>query len=174
MAKIGPEASLQVMVNKCVRSHVPMPHFFFSIDRSRKHSAFEHVHQKARGMIAGIPDTCLIYPGLPAIMIELKAKGSKLIPGSSQDLVGHAILKAGGCWWWCDSVLEYMKILHRLNIPLLPNWELAAASHDATLEGAAIRRAEAGGVVSPARRKPRPSPAALKVMARARAAGIIG
>jgi hypothetical protein len=132
------------------------------------------VREKARGLISGTPDTVLIYPGLPTITIELKAKGQKVKSGSNQELVGQAIMAAGGEWGWCDSVLEYMKILYRIGIPLTGRWDLTAQHRDALLEGAAIRRAEAGGVVSPARRKPRASPAALKVMARARAAGIIG
>jgi len=152
-----------------------MPHFFFSVDRSKRSGQFTHVREKSRGLIAGTPDTVLIYPGLPTIAIELKAKGKKVDTGSSQERVGNAIIAAGGRWGWCDSVTSYMVWLECFGVPLHGRWDLTAKHRDATLESAAIRRAETGGVVSPLRSKPRaarPPKAALNAVARARAAGI--
>lgn len=173
MAKIGPEHALQVQVSHTVRDHVPFPHFFFSIDRSKRSAQFTHVREKARGLVAGTPDTVLIYPGLPTITIELKAKGEKVDPGSNQERVGNAIRAAGGLWSWCDTVSGYMTILQNIGIPLYGRWDLTAQHRDALLESAAIRRAEgsrSSKVRAAARSRPRP--AALKAVARARAAGI--
>lgn len=170
---ITAEHALQVMVNKTIAQHVQHPHFFFSVDRSKRSGQFTHVREKARGLIAGTPDTVLIYPGLPTITIELKAKGEKVKPGSNQELVGNAIIAAGGLWGWCDSVHGCMLFLHYAGVPLIGRWDLTAQHRDALLASAAIRRAE-GSRSSKVRAaaKPRPRAAALKAVARARAAGI--
>lgn len=173
MANIGPEAALQVMVTKCVRAHVQAPHFFTGIDRSKQTGQFTHARQKSRGIIAGVPDTLLIVPGLPAIAIELKAPGNK--PTDMQERVGEAIQAAGGIWGWCDTVLGYMAILLNAGVPLQGRWDLAAAGHDATLASAAIRREEAGGVVSKKRYPPRevkPSPARIRKVEKMRSGGL--
>jgi hypothetical protein len=170
-----PEHELQVMVTKFVRNCVPMPHFFCGIDRSQRHGEFEHVRQKARGLISGTPDTLLIVPGLPAIAIELKAPGNK--PTEAQLRVRDAIQAAGGIWGWCDTVFGYAAILLNAGVPMIGRWDIAAAGHDATLVGAAIRREEAKtGVVSKKRayRRPevKPTTTQLRAVARIRAAGI--
>lgn len=169
MPRIGPEHSLQVLVTKAVRAHVPAGHFFTGIDRAKPSGRFTHVREKARGIVAGVPDTMLLYPGLPAIFIELKAKGGKVEAGSNQEKVGVAIRAAGGLWACCDSVYDYLHTLQHFGVPLQGNWMLAAFNHDATLEGAAIRRDEAKGTVSKRRFAPKPSASKVKAMERVRA-----
>lgn len=152
MANIGPEHALQTMVNKWVRNHVAQPHFFTGIDRTKGTSMLTHVREKARGLVAGTPDTLLIVPNLPAITIELKAKGKKVAEDSQQDQVGKRIQASGGLWGWCDSVHGYAALLRAWDVPLIGAWEIAAEGHDATLLGAAIRREETKtGKVSKAR-----------------------
>jgi hypothetical protein len=166
---ISPEHALQVMIVKAVRAHVPMPHFFFSVDRSKKTGAFTHVREKARGMIAGTPDTVLVYPDHPVVAIELKAKGRKVDADSNQERVGYAIQAAGGLWGWCDSVASFLHLLKTMGIPLVGAWQLTAANYDAVLESAAIRREEAGGKVSKRRfRAPKAPAAKIKASERVR------
>lgn len=184
-----PEWELQVQIAHTVRDHVPMPHLFFSVDRSKRLGRFSHVREKARGMMAGVPDTILIYPGFPVIAIELKAKGERVEPGSTQERVGHAIQAAYGHWTWVDSVHDYMLYLNNIGIPLHGRWDLTAAHRDALLASAAIKREEAGGVVSKKRlrgskahvdrlekayRKPeaKASPARIRKAERIRAGGV--
>jgi len=169
MPKIGPEHALQVLVTKAVRAHVPQPHRFFSIDRSQATGLFTHVREKARGLVAGTPDTVLLYPGLPAIFIELKAKGRKVLPDSNQQKVGNDIRNAGHHWWWCDSVYDYLHTLQRFGVPLQGNWPVAAFNHDATLESAAIKREEAKtGTVSKRRYARKPPASKIKAVERIR------
>jgi hypothetical protein len=155
-----PEHALQVMVAKWVRMNVPMPHHFFASDRSRKQSALQHVREKARGMIAGTPDTHLLLPGHPLIAIELKAPGGR--PTDQQRRVGEAICAAGGMWTWVTSVTEYAAALVSAGVWLEPSAFIAAAGHDATLAGAAIKRAERTGTVSPRRYAAKPSVAQVR------------
>jgi len=165
------EFSLQILLNKWVKECVPTPHFFSSSDRSQKHGRYEHVRQKARGIIAGIPDTQLIVPGFAPIAVELKAPGNK--PTEQQIRVGKAIIAAGGHWDWCDSVFGYWQILYRLGVPLHAHAETAAMAKDATLLNAAIAHEEnKTGRVS-AKRKQEPRYVMSKAMvARVRKVGI--
>lgn len=155
-----PEHNLQIMVTKFVRAFVPAPHFFTGIDRGQRTGRFSHVRQKARGLVSGTPDTLLLVPGLPAITIELKAPGGRLT--EQQLRVGDAIQGAGHGWGWCDSVSGYARILDRLGIPLLQNWDLGAASHDATLASAAIRSEEKKTGRPSKARAPKPSAARIR------------
>ena len=160
MSNAAPEHALQTLVNKWVRLHVPDPKFFCSIDRAQKHGQWEHVRQKARGLVSGMADTILIMPALPPIAVELKAPGNK--PTERQTQVGTAIQNAGGIWGWCDSVAGYAAILRVAGVPLMMSADLAAQHSDAVLASAAIRREEARtGKVSKAR-APKPTPARLR------------
>lgn len=138
-----PEHDLQVKINQWCRENVPQPHFFFAVDRRQKSAAFSHVREKARGHVAGTPDTVLLFPGLPAITIELKAKDKKVEEGGNQDRVGSLIEASGHLWGWCDSVAGYCALLTRFGIPLRPYASVKAEHHDLVLAGAAIKREEA-------------------------------
>ena len=160
MSNAQPEHALQVRINAWVREHVPHPHFFCGIDRAQKHGQWEHVRQKARGLVSGMADTILIMPALPPIAVELKAPGNK--PTERQTQVGTAIQNAGGIWGWCDSVAGYAAILRVAGVPLMMSADLAAQHSDAVLASAAIRREEGKtGKVSKAR-APKPTPARLR------------
>jgi hypothetical protein len=169
--KIGPEHALQVKVNQFVREVVLEPHVFFSIDRSARHAQFEHVRQKARGMIAGISDTVLLCSGIPAIIVELKAPGKT--PDDNQYRFGAAVQSSKHYWGWCDSVAGYRILIAGFGVPMRPDAALIAARHDAALESAAIRREEAmTGKPSPKRKAPPRFTAGKRVQARAAKAGI--
>lgn len=133
-----PEHRLQVRVNRWVREYVPSPHFFFGIDRSQASGQFTHVREKARGLVAGIPDTVLLCPNLPAIAVELKAPRNR--PSDAQELVRDKIVAAGHIWRWTDSVRGYASILETYGVALRAGWLLAAERSDAALSDAAIRR----------------------------------
>lgn len=142
MARDDPEHRLQVQLTKWVRACVLMPHFFTSLDIAKKASAQTRIRDKGRGVISGVPDTVILVPGMPAICIELKAKGKKPVPGGVQEHVGAAIQAAGHIWAWCDSVTGYYLLLRSLRVPLDPRADFWAAHFDAVIEGAAIRREE--------------------------------
>lgn len=146
--RANPERELSVKINQWVRENIPNPHMFFAVDRSKKTGLMTHVRQKAAGMVAGVPDTVLLYPGLPAITIELKARGKKPEPGGSQERVGGVIIESGHLWGWCDSVMGYAGLLQQFGVPIRPSGWLHAHNHDLVLEAAAIKREEAGGVPS--------------------------
>jgi hypothetical protein len=135
------EHALQICVNRWVREYVPQPHFFFAIDRNQASGQFTHVREKARGLVAGTPDTVLLCPNLPAIAVELKAPGNT--PSDAQVMVRDKIVAAGHIWSWADSVRGYAGILVGHGVALRPGWVFAAERADAVLEGAAIRRKEA-------------------------------
>ena len=161
MAGISPEHALQVQINKWVRECVIVPHFFASIDRSKKSAAFTHVREKARGMVSGTPDTVLLIPNMPSFWCELKAPGKD--PTATQRAIGVAISQAGHIWRWADSVEAYRSMLMAcLEVPLSFDAKRRAEHADALLAAAAIRREEAKtGKVSPRRyAKPEPKPTA--------------
>lgn len=138
-----PEHDLQTKIKQWVGENVPHPHFFFAVDRRQKSAQFSHSREKMRGHVPGTPDTVLLFPGLPAITVELKAKGKAVIEGGSQDKVGAVIQKCGHLWAWCDTVVGYYEILRRFGIPMGNYAGVAAESKDGVLEGAAIEREEA-------------------------------
>jgi hypothetical protein len=164
MAKIGPEHSLQVKINQTAREVIDCPHLFFSIDRTKRNAEFEHVRQKNRGMVAGTSDTVLLCLGLPGIVVELKAPGET--PDDNQNRFGAHVQTAGHLWGWCDTVVGWCRLLIAFGVPLRRNWEIIAAGHDATIEGAAIKREEARtGVPSKKRtyRQPKVKPTAAQL-----------
>lgn len=162
MANAQPEHNLQTKINQWVRENVPHPHFFFAVDRRKKSGMFSHVREKARGHVAGTPDTVLLFPGLCCITIELKAP--RKTPDENQEQVGAVIQEAGHFWGWCDSVAGYCALLVRAGVPLGPLAALNAERKDAVLEGAAIRREEARtGKVSRKRYRGAEKPSAAKI-----------
>lgn len=168
MSNAQPEHALQVMVNKFVREAVPQPHFFCGVDRSKATSRFTHAREKARGLIAGTPDTLLVCPGLPLIAVELKAPGNT--PTEQQEQVGADIQASGHVWGWCDTVTGYAAILRAAGVALHPRADIYAAGHDATLSNAMARRkeAKASGTIPARRSKPqaaKPSAAKLRRVA---------
>lgn len=157
------EHNLQVKVNQFVREVVPEPHQFFSVDRSAKRGRWQHVREKARGLVAGTSDTILLYPGLPAIVVELKRPGEK--PDDNQERFGAQVTASGHLWGWCATVFGYGAILLNAGVPLMEAWALIAARHDATLASASIRKEESRtGKVSKRRYQAaeKPSPAKLR------------
>lgn len=138
-----PEHNLQVKIAQFVRECVPHPHFFFAVDRRQKSGIYSHVREKARGHVAGTPDTTLLFPSLPAITVELKAYGKKPEPGGDQERVGGVIQASGHLWAWCDTVAGYAAILVRFGVPLTPYALLRAEHFDGILQAAAIKREEA-------------------------------
>lgn len=166
-----PEHNLQVKINQWVRECVPMPHFFCGIDRSKATGAHTHAREAARGLIAGTPDTVLLIPHLPGIMIELKTPGNT--PTDRQDDVGVAITAAGHLWGWCDSVTGYMALLEGFGVALAPRADVLAARHDAVLAAAANRRSLAPKSRVAVRKKPgHRNEWGSRVVARAAKAGI--
>jgi hypothetical protein len=137
-----PEHDLQVKINQWVRENVPHPHFFFAVDRRQKSGRFSHAREKARGHVAGTPDTVLLMPGSPAITIELKARDKEVEEGGNQERVGAVIKASGHLWGWCDSVVGYCALLRQFGVPLAPIATLRAEHHDLVLAGAAIKREE--------------------------------
>ncbi len=133
------EHNLQVKIHQFVREVVPQPHFFFAVDRSRATGAHTHAREKARGLIAGTPDTLLLVPDRPAIAIELKAPGN--FPTDRQSEVAGAITAAGHLSGWCSSVVGYMRLLRGFGVVLDDRADALAEQHDAVLAGAAVRRA---------------------------------
>jgi hypothetical protein len=128
------------------------PATLFLWHRSKKATAaFTHTREKARGLIAGTPDTLLLIPGLPCILVELKAPGNAHT--GRQNEVGSAIALAGPSWNWCNSIRGYMDIIAALGVPLLDRAADLADKHDAVLAAAATRRAMAPRK-RPATRKP--------------------
>ena len=140
MRRAQPEHALQVRINRLVREHVAQPHLFLSVDAAKRSHDLARVREKARGVVAGTPDTLLICPGLPLIAIELKAPGNR--PTERQEAVGAQIRAAGHRWGWCDSAEGYFALLHGLGVPLIGAWQIAAQHADAILAGAAIRTEE--------------------------------
>lgn len=164
MSNAQPEHALQVMVNKFVREAVPQPHFFCGVDRSKATSRFTHAREKARGLIAGTPDTLLVCPGLPLIAVELKALGNT--PTEAQERVGADIQASGHIWGWCDTVTGYAAILRAAGVALRPHADMYAARHDATLTVAAARRKDAKAAGKPAGKRYKPKvakPSAAKL-----------
>lgn len=101
------------------------------------------MREKARGLIAGTPDTVLLAPNFPAICVELKAGDNKVRSGDDQDRVGQAIRRAGHVWHWTNSVQGYAAILAEAGVLLSPDAQIKAMRADALLASAAIRREEA-------------------------------
>ncbi len=173
MRKSHPEANLQVMVNKFVREVVPEPHLFWSSDRHAKTSKTTFIHEKARGILPGTPDTFLLAPNLPLIAVELKAPGNRPEHGGYQEQFRDRLRLVGAYWEWCDSVTGYGEILNAIGVVMDQRWRLIGAHHDATLSSAAIRRQEAKtGTLSKARtskpREPRPTSAQVRRVQRVR------
>lgn len=168
MRRAQPEHALQVQINKLVRAHVAHPHLFLSVDAAKRTHDLARVREKARGVIAGTPDTLLIVPTLPLIAIELKAPGNK--PTDRQIQVGEAIRAAGHLWDWCDSAEGYFAILDGFRVPLIGAWSIAAQHADALLAGRAIR-AEETRTRKPSGKRfaARPSRSALAAAARSAA-----
>lgn len=154
-----PEQNLQIKINQWVRENVPHPHMFFSVDRSKAGGKFSHARQKMAGHVRGTPDTVLMFPGLPAIAIELKVPGKR--PDPYQEEVGKVIQTSGHYWGWCTSVAGYRLLLVSFGVPLGAMSLLHAEHHDLVLQGGEIKREEAKSGApskkrSPARRKVEP------------------
>ena len=163
-----PEHNLQVMIKKFVTAHVPQPHYFSCSDRSKPTSMFSHAREKARGIVAGEPDTKLLVPGLPSIHIELKAPGNK--PTPKQEYIGDVITASGHKWGWCYNVFQYAQLLLAFGVPLIGRWEITADHYDSILAGSAVKKTQAKRISKLP--TARPTQAQLKRIAAIRARGV--
>jgi hypothetical protein len=166
-----PEHNLQVKINQFVREFVPQPHFFTGIDRKAKQGRMQLVREKARGLVAGTPDTLLMIGG-GTYAVELKAPGNE--PTDRQRDVGAAIVASGGRWGWCDTVTGYATLLTGWGVALYPESEDRAARLDTVLTTAAAKRKAKATTPSWRPRKAGPRfTAGKRVQARAAKAGIL-
>ena len=133
-----PEKALQVQCVKFCRECVLTEHLFLAFDRAQKHSALQHVREKARGLKAGTPDVLILVPGL-AIWAELKAGRNGT--SDQQDEIGAAIIATGHRWEVIRSVEELGAYLRRCGVALSANADLRALDLDLVLKGAAMKAA---------------------------------
>ena len=69
MAK--PEHTFQISVKKMAAEVIIEPHLFRAFDRSKNASGMQHMHEAARGIRAGTPDTEILF-ARGAVNVELK------------------------------------------------------------------------------------------------------
>lgn len=151
-----------------VRDCVAVEHLFLSRDAAKITTVYGRAKDKARGILAGDPDTVLHVKGLPAIYAELKTPGGE--PSEAQCYMGARLTVLGCHWFWVTTVDQYMQEIDALGVPLVTNAEYQAMQADAKIE-AAIAKAAAK---KPARTtKPAPRFTVRKrVASRAARAGI--
>jgi hypothetical protein len=130
------EHPTQVKVKQWVRECIPAPKTFLAFDRTKKHSARQHINEAARGLRKGTPDTCLMVKPLPAMWVELKRKGEK--PDEDQKNVGADIVASGHLWGWVDTVVGYARLIQSWGVPVSAYALLRAEHHDLVLAGEAI------------------------------------
>lgn len=165
---ISPEHILQKHILQWTREAIAANHLFLAFDRSRPSGQWTHMREKARGILAGTPDTLLRVVGRPNIWCELKTPGN--VPTPAQKEVGHRLAKLGDIWAWCSKVESYHNLVRQWEVPLHPNAHLLAMHHDAAIEGE-IARARL-------RSAPKPSPRVKRLttyarIAKARKAGVL-
>jgi hypothetical protein len=139
---------------------------FLCFDRSKPAGQWTHAHEKARGILAGTPDTLLICPGHRHLWCELKVPPNKLT--TTQIQVGERLMKAGDAWFSATSVYEYFRYLAICAFPLHANASVLAELKDAAIasELAKTRLKKTGG-------KARARAATWQQIARARKAGVL-
>ena len=69
-------------------------HFIFHVPNGGKRSMTEAIRMKAEGVVAGIPDLCLVMPEGKMIWIELKRRKGGTVSKAQKEV--HARLEALG------------------------------------------------------------------------------
>jgi hypothetical protein len=111
-----------------------------AFDRGKASARFTHLRQKARGVLAGTPDTLLLVHGHMPVWCEVKAPGGK--PTPQQEAIGGELMRMGCGWTWARSVEEYYAALLSFGIPMRDQANMTATYHDGCV-AAVIERAEA-------------------------------
>ena len=137
LTMISPEHILQKHILQWTREAIAVEHLFMAFDRSKPSGQWTHMREKARGVLAGTPDTLLVVKGLRRIWCELKAPGNK--PTASQALLGQKLRDLGDEWFWCFTVEEYYRMLLIDGVILHPNALFLAMHHDAAVESEVAR-----------------------------------
>ena len=168
------EHIFQRYLNAWVRDCVAVEHLFLSRDAAKITTVYGRAKDKARGMVAGDPDTCLHVLEFPAIYAELKAPGGK--PSEAQEYISTRLMRLGCYWSYVTSVEQYRLWIAAIGVPLVTNAEYQAMQADAKIE-AAIAKAAAkkpARATKPARTtKPTPRyTVGKRVASRAARAGI--
>jgi hypothetical protein len=151
MSKRFPEHVLQVQCKIFCKEAIDAPHSFQAFDRSSNGSGVQHMYEANRGIRKGQPDTLIIYNGW-AIYCELKAPGNK--PTSYQEEMGLEIRRAGGHWFWANSVVRYMDGLAYFGVHFRPNARLIAEHREGLFQGYLLKDIVPRGVP---KRTPPPS-----------------
>jgi hypothetical protein len=137
-----PEHRFQVAACKLIRSCVLQPACWTSIDRRKKSSALSHIHEKARGLKAGVSDIFLAQ-GQRWGFLELKAHGGD--PSEHQLQWEIETRSAGGFWFVTDTMAGLVLGLRRAGIEMQPNTDFVAMQLEALREAGDAKRAAATG-----------------------------
>jgi hypothetical protein len=86
----------------------------FHVPNGGKRSKAEAGIFKGLGVLAGVPDLIILWPGRCA-GLELKAPGKK--PEPAQERIGQQMLEQGHLWGWADDIDEALAILRGWGIP---------------------------------------------------------
>ena len=165
-----PEYRLRARSRMYLDKALPAPGFWSAIEHGRRHHgdkeerAREWERLKAQGVKVGLSDIMIWYRGL---FIGAEAKVKPNGPSDMQEKFGFAMWDNGFGWFCYYSITDLHDRLVNLGIPIAPSFRIEAMHHDATLQVAKEPKKK-----SSRPRKPRADPAALKVIARARARGI--
>ena len=129
------EKHLQTACVNFAKRCIEGPHLVIAFDRSQAQTPEQHMWEKARGILAGCPDTAILIPG-KSVWIELKRPGGKL--SEQQRIVGEQLIAAGHSWQWTDSVTGYWKCLQTAGVPMQRSAEIMAMDFDARLAAKAM------------------------------------
>ncbi len=152
-----PEHRLQIAVVKWCRNQVTERHVLLCFDRSKPHSARQHLWESQRGIIAGTPDAVLcLGSARAAIWLEFKAPGGK--PSENQKELGARLRSIGHPWEIVASVDELRALLDGWGVKLAGTAQWAAQETDARLQGA---RPEPKAAKKPRKPRVRHSPGRL-------------
>jgi hypothetical protein len=152
MAKRFPEHVLQVQCRAFVREAVDAPCSFQCFDRSANASGTQHMWEANRGIRKGQPDTLLVIYGHP-IYCELKVSPNK--PTRHQEDMGLEIQRAGGMWFWANSVIGYMDGLLHYGVHMRPNARLIAEHREGLFQGYLLKGLVPNGIPSGAPPSPK-------------------
>jgi hypothetical protein len=86
----------------------------FHVPNGGKRTRAEAGIFKQLGVLAGVPDLMILWPGRVA-GLELKAPGKK--PEPAQKQIGEQMLAMGHLWGWADGVDEALALLRGWGIP---------------------------------------------------------
>ncbi|MEY4932682.1 MAG: hypothetical protein RLZZ403_1002 [Pseudomonadota bacterium] len=86
----------------------------FHVPNGGKRSRAEAGIFKGLGVLAGVPDLIILWPGVCA-GLELKAPGKK--PEPAQEQIGQQMLAMGHRWGWADDIDKALALLREWGIP---------------------------------------------------------